>query len=109
MPGCDHCREAAKELGQLFKNPKFPPVYILFMNEETFKIDEFFAESNTNFPYLVIQDIMEFWNLLGTKSTTPGVYYMWNGNVVKSYQGLDNEKFNAQEMNRIIESNQLPK
>lgn len=107
VPGCDHCREAAKELNVLFKKPNFPPVYILFMNEETFKIPEFFSETKTNFPYHVIEDIMEFWKLLGTGATTPGVNYLWNGNIIKSYQGLDAEKFNASGMSKIIESNQF--
>ena len=35
VPGCDHCREAAKELTELKKtNKNFPEISIIFMNEE---------------------------------------------------------------------------
>lgn len=108
VPGCDHCRDAAKELGALFKKPNFPPIYVLFMNEETFKIPEFFAETKTNFPYHVIEDFKEFWYLLGDKATTPGVSYLWNGNIIKSFQGVDADKFNPTILEKIIRSNQLP-
>lgn len=95
VPGCDHCRDAAKELVSLRKKIKLPPVYVLFMNEEVFKISEFFSEVKSSFPYLVIDDIPAFFKLLGNNASTPGVYYLWNGNIIQSYQGIESEKFNA--------------
>lgn len=106
VPGCDHCREAAKELAKISRTHKLPPIYVLFMNEETFKIPEFFSETKMALPYFVIDDIPTFFKLLGNKATTPGLLYLWNGNIIKSYEGLDDHKFNADEMVRIIESNQ---
>lgn len=105
VPGCDHCRDAAKEIVDLSKTHKLPPVYILFMNEETFKIPEFFKEVKRYFPYYVIDDIPTFFKLLGNNATTPGITYLWNGNAIKSYEGLGDHKFNAAEMLKAIETN----
>lgn len=105
VPGCDHCRDAAKELVSMSKKHKLPPVYVLFMNEEVFKIPEFFKETNSNYPYHIIDDIPTFFKLLGNNATTPGVNYLWNGNIIKSYEGLEANKFNAIEMISAIESN----
>ncbi len=106
VPGCDHCRDAAKELAKISKSHKLPPIYVLFMNEETYKIPEFFNETKMQLPYFVIDDIPTFFKLLGNKATTPGIVYLWNGNIVTSYEGLDEHKFKADEMVKIIESNQ---
>jgi hypothetical protein len=76
------------------------------MDEETFKIPEFFTETKSNFPYYVMSDIPAFFKLLGNKATTPGVNYLWNGNIIKAYQGIEDQKFNGTELTRIITSNQ---
>ena len=107
VPGCDHCRDAAKELIKEMKTHSLPPVYVLFMNEETFKIPEFFKEVNKSFPYTVLDNIPEFFKLLGNGATTPGVNYLWNGNIIRSYEGLEAHKFNAADMIKAIESNIL--
>jgi len=106
VPGCDHCREAAKEIVKISKSHKLPPLYVLFMNEEVYKIPEFFTEIKQSFPYFVIDDIPTFFKLLGNRATTPGIAYLWNGNIIKSYEGLEANKFNAVEMVKMIESNQ---
>lgn len=106
VPGCDHCRDAAKELAILKKKYNLPPIYILFMDEETFKIPEFFTETKSNFPYFVMSDIPAFFKLLGNKATTPGINYLWNGNIIKAYQGIEDQKFNGTEFVKIITSNQ---
>jgi len=106
VPGCDHCRDAAKELAILKKKHNLPPIYILFMDEETFKIPEFFTETKSNFPYFVMSDIPAFFKLLGNKATTPGINYLWNGNIIKAYQGIEDQKFNGSELVKIISTNQ---
>jgi hypothetical protein len=104
VPGCDHCRDAAKEIALVSKKKKLPPIYILFMNEETFKIPEFFKETGMELPYFIIDDIPAFFKLLGNRATTPGIVYLWNGNIIKSYEGLESNKFNLNEMVQSIES-----
>jgi thiol-disulfide isomerase/thioredoxin len=102
VPGCDHCRTAAKELTELKqKNPNFPPIYILFMNEEANLIPDFFKEATAQYPYKIIE-IIPFWNLLGQGKDTPGVKYLWNGNEIKYYYGITDNKFNPDDYQKII-------
>lgn len=94
VPGCDHCRQAAKELTELKqKNANFPEISIIFMNEEIDLIPAFFKEAGAEYPYKVIE-IIPFWTALGTGKDTPGVKYLWNGNTYKYYNGIGDNKFN---------------
>jgi len=95
--GCDHCQNTAKTLVKLSKNPGFPKVYIFFMDEETFKIPEFFQYAGAQLPYRVL-DIPTFWTVLGDGGSTPGVFYMWNGNIVKNWVGIDEKAFKESEL-----------
>lgn len=104
VPGCDHCRDAAKILAQMAKQKKIPEGYIIFMNEELFKIPEFYTETGIRFPHHIIENIPEFFTLLGNNATTPGVYYLWNGNIIKSFEGIGERQFNAAELERIVAS-----
>lgn len=107
VPGCDHCRDAAKEMVKLSRTHKLPPAYVLFMNEETFKIPEFYKETKINYPYHLLEDIPTFFKLLGNNGSTPGMFYLWNGNIIKSYEGIEKNKFNPEDMIKAIESNQI--
>lgn len=103
VPGCDHCREAAKEITELRQKDKnFPPVSILFMNEEADLIPDFFKEAGATYPYKIIE-IIPFWNILGSGKDTPGVKYLWNGNEIKYYWGITNDKFNATELHNFTQ------
>lgn len=93
VPGCDHCREAAKQMTELRKkNKDFPELEIIFMDEEAEKIPEFFDYAGAKYPYKIL-DIVSFWKLLGNNKDTPGVLYLWNGNIIKEWQGIEGEKF----------------
>lgn len=97
VPGCDHCRLAAKELTELKRtNKNFPEIYILFMNEEADLIPAFFKEAGAEYPYKIIE-IIPFWKLLGTGKDTPGVKYLWNGNEYKYYFGITENQFNPKD------------
>ena len=102
VPGCDHCREAAKELTELRKtNKNFPEISIIFMNEEADLIPEFFKFAGAEYPYKIIE-IIPFWNVLGSKRDTPGVKYLWNGNVYKYYDGISSNKFDPIDYQKLI-------
>ena len=102
VPGCDHCMDTAKELNEMRKKDKnFPPVYVIFMNEEPEKIPTFFEFSGTKFPYKMI-DVIPFWTELGSGRDTPGVKYLWNGNEFKYYDGINENKFNGAEFKKLI-------
>ena len=102
VPGCDHCRQAAKELTELKKtNKNFPEIFIIFMNEEVDLISDFFKETGAVYPYKVIE-IIPFWKVLGNGKDTPGVKYLWNGNEIKYYWGITNNKFNSTDFEKLI-------
>jgi len=101
--GCDHCREAAKAICALSKNDNVPEVYILFLDEETDLIPDFFKEAQCNFNYRVIA-ASEFFQLLGSNANTPGVFYLWNGNIMKFYEGESENKFDAVGLKKAYES-----
>ena len=102
VPGCDHCMETAKELNEMRKKDKnFPPVYVIFMDEEPEKIPTFFEFAGTKFPYKMI-DVIPFWTELGSGRDTPGVKYLWNGNEFKYYDGINENKFNGAEFKKLI-------
>ncbi len=102
VPGCEHCREAAKDLNALQKKHKdFPQVQIVFMDEEAEKIPDFFKYAGKQFPYKVI-DIIPFWTKLGSGKDTPGVIYLHNGNVIKFYDGIAEKAFNSKAIEKVI-------
>jgi uncharacterized membrane protein YphA (DoxX/SURF4 family)/thiol-disulfide isomerase/thioredoxin len=101
-PGCDHCQDVAKELTAMRKKDKnFPEVKIIFMNEEAFKIPEFFKIAQATYPYKIIE-IIPFWNELGDNRNTPGVLYLWNGNKIKMYDGIDANEFKGKELEKMV-------
>jgi len=105
VPGCDHCRDVAKELTEMkAKNKNFPEVEIIFMNEEPEKIPEFFAFAGANYPYKVIE-VIPFWKLLGNSKDTPGVIYLWNGNKIKEWDGINEKKFVGSELQTVLKKN----
>jgi len=102
VPGCDHCMDTAKELNEMRKKDKnFPPVFVIFMNEEPEKIPTFFEFAGTKFQYKMI-DVIPFWTELGSGRDTPGVKYLWNGNEFKYYDGISENKFNGTEFKKLI-------
>ena len=103
VPGCDHCRVAAKELTEMRKkDASLPPVSIIFMNEEADLIPAFFKEAGATYPYTIIE-VIPFWNVLGSGKDTPGVKYLWNGNEIKYYWGItEPNKFNGEDLNGYL-------
>jgi thiol-disulfide isomerase/thioredoxin len=102
VPGCEHCRDAAKDLNALQKKYKdFPQVQIVFMDEEAEKIPDFFKYAGKQFPYKVI-DVIPFWTKLGTGKDTPGVVYFHNGNVIKFFDGIAEKAFNSKALEKVI-------
>ena len=47
-------------------------------------------------------EIIPFWKMLGTGKDTPGVKYLWNGNELKYYYGITDNKFNAAEFKELV-------
>ena len=105
-PGCDHCRETAKALTAMKSTVKdFPPMRIIFMDEEVEVIPEFFKVAGAEYPYYIM-DIISFWKKLGSGKEVPGVLYLWNGNTQIFYQGIESEKFNGPAFKKILNKKQ---
>ena len=103
VPGCDHCRVAAKELTDLKKKTKdFPEISIIFMNEEADLIPEFFKFTGAEYPYKIIE-VIPFWKVLGKGRDTPGIKYLWNGNEYKYYDGSNDNKFDIIDFHSMIQ------
>ena len=102
VPGCDHCRVAAKELTEMRKvDASLPPLSIIFMNDEADLIPAFFKEAGANYPYKIIE-IIPFWNILGKGRDTPGVKYLWNGNEIIYYDGIKDNKFEGKKLSTYL-------
>ncbi len=100
-PGCDHCQQTAKELTELKKSVKgFPEVRIVFMDEEPERIPEFFTFAGATYPNMVL-DIVSFMKTIGVNRDTPAVFYQWNGNTVKEWNGINDKKFVKAEMKKL--------
>jgi thiol-disulfide isomerase/thioredoxin len=101
-PTCDHCMATAKELTELKKaDPNFPDIQMIFMDEAAEEIPKFFKFAGAEYPNLVL-DIIAFWGAIGKTNETPGVVYLWNGNVQKFYNGTEKDKFNKVEFKKIV-------
>ena len=75
---CEHCQETAKQLGQLRRTTKIPPVYILFFGEES-QVKGFFDFAGTTFPYKIISP-QEFFPMI--TAAPPRVCYLQNGKII---------------------------
>ena len=101
-PTCDHCMATAKELTEMKKSDlNFPEINIIFMDEGPEEIPAFFKFAGSEYTNYVM-DIIEFWQAIGNGHETPGVLYLWNGNVQKFYSGIDKDKFNKDEFKKIL-------
>jgi thiol-disulfide isomerase/thioredoxin len=102
-PGCDHCKETAKALTDLAsKDADFPELKIVFMDEETELIPDFFAFAGRKYQFKIL-DVGSFWTVLGGTKDTPGVFYLWNGNSVKEYDGINERAFKKEEFKKIVQ------
>ena len=101
-PGCDHCKETARELTKMKKQiAGFPDIRIVFMDEEAELIPDFFAFAGSDYTYLVLE-VLTFWKTLGSSKDTPGVMYYWNGNLIKEYNGIAEKKFKEGEFRKVV-------
>lgn len=102
-PGCDHCKETAKALTELAgKDADFPEIKIVFMDEETELIPDFFAFAGRKYQFKIL-DVASFWTVLGGTKDTPGVFYLWNGNSIKEYDGINERAFKKDEFRKIVQ------
>ena len=80
---CDHCMNTCKELIEINKANKLPPIYILFWGDESQK-EAFFKIAGGSFPYAFI-DAGKFFRLLDKAPSPPRVVVLNNGNIVGDF------------------------
>ena len=87
-----------------------PEMKILFMDEESELIPAFFEHCGATYDYKVL-DIVSFWGLIGSSRDTPGVNFLWNGNSIKFYDGINANKFDLKVFKSLISKpySQIPK
>lgn len=102
-PGCEHCMETAKTLTKMRKaDPNFPKIYIIFMDEGPEQIPDFFEFAGAQYSYQVA-DVVSFWEIIGMSKDTPGVVYLWNGNVRYFSDGIDANAFSESALKKELE------
>jgi hypothetical protein len=76
---CEHCQEAARELGALAaKSANFPPMYVLMFSENEAAVSAFAEKTHTDYPYHLIS-AEDFFNLIG--ASPPRIYWLQAGKV----------------------------
>lgn len=106
-PGCDHCQEAAKTLVAMSRRDRnFPKMFIIFMDEEAEKIPEFFEKAGRKISHTIL-DVGSFWGAIGTQRDTPGVLYLWNGNQVVFFDGINDNEFKEDKLKKALEKERL--
>lgn len=106
VPSCEHCLETAKSLNDMAKkNKKFPEMFVIFLNEEPEKIPYFFEFANRKFNYMLM-DHGSFFTLMGSRDV-PGVLYLWNGNEVAFFDGIDGNEFQVDKLEKAIKSKKI--
>jgi hypothetical protein len=99
--------EVAKSLSILLKNNEIPPVFSLFGNCGSDEVFEFYKKARCNFP--TTETSKEgFENYLGIYKT-PAVFYLWNGNIIKVYEGNGINKFNEDDLKKECNAKYVPK
>jgi hypothetical protein len=70
------------------------------MDEEPEKIPDFEKTAGMDFASITL-DIVSFMKTIGVNRDTPCVFYQWNGNTVKEWQGINDQKFKKDEMKKL--------
>ena len=78
---CEHCQEAAKNLGKLQRqHENFPELYVLFYQEGSTTVAGFESITQSSFSHAFI-DVNTFFDLIG--DSPPRIYYLNNGTVAE--------------------------
>ena len=77
---CEHCQQAATELGELKRNQEnFPELYVLYFQEGSTTVEDFESITQSSFPFDLIE-VNTFFDLIG--DSPPRVYYLKDGKVL---------------------------
>ena len=78
---CEHCQQAATELGELKRNQEnFPELYVLYFQEGSTTVEDFESITQSSFPFDLIE-VNTFFDLIG--DSPPQVYNLKDGKVLE--------------------------
>ena len=104
-PGCPHCAKTASELTAMSaKDKNFPKIQIIFMDEESNLIPEFFVSAGAKYNYKIV-DIIGFWKILGPNKDVPGVKLLKNGKELLYFYGTAENTFDQAQLLKILNAN----
>lgn len=95
---CEHCMETARQIGEMNKEEKLPPVYFLFFGSQG-QVEPFFDVAKYRFPYRLVEPQV-FFPLLGDISSPPRVSVLKEGNIVADF---DNDSFSKEKLKKAVE------
>ena len=105
-PECDHCMDAAKAINKMEKSIKnFPEVFIIFQEEGADKIPDFFSSVGKSYRYKIMNAFaqpFDFYKVFPAQYSTPGVLFLWNGNVIRLMEGINENKFTPEKLEKAL-------
>lgn len=99
--------EVATSISNLLKNKEIPQVFTMFGGCGSDAVFAFYKKAGCNFPSSET-DLKGFNEYLGTYKC-PVVFYLWNGNIIKVYEGEGINKFNAEDLKKECNAKYVPK
>lgn len=90
-PDCDHCKEAGKGLVEVTSNSSLKTNISILFEENEDLVPAFFTFIGKEFTYKTL-DIPSFLELFTWDNEVPGIFILWNGNIVKTFQGSEGEQ-----------------
>lgn len=99
--------EVATSVSNLLKNKEIPSVFTIFGGCGSDAVFAFYKKAGCNFPSTET-DLKGFNEYLGTYKC-PAVFYLWNGNIIKVYEGEGINKFNAEDLKKVCNAKYVPK
>lgn len=101
-PGCEHCQATVKKLTEMRSEiPNMPPMHIVFMDEEVNLIPKFFEIAGREYSYTVAT-VTDFWKMLDFSRDTPGVCYLYNGNIMYFADGINEKEFKKADLKKAL-------
>ena len=96
-PTCDHCQGAGKEIVSVLEKSNVKPKVHIAFQEEPEEVPNFFKIIGREFNHQVFE-IRQFMKVFGLSNDVPGVVLMWNGNIIKFYQGTGDAAFSKDKL-----------
>ena len=96
-PTCDHCQAAGKDIVSILAKSNIKPKVHIAFQEEPEEVPNFFNIIGKEFTHQVFE-IRQFMKVFGISNDVPGIVLLWNGNIIKFYQGNGDAAFSKDKL-----------